>query len=460
MINIRTKKINKNTYWLGDFRYAPAGFTNSEWSNKTDELVAAKILPKSKQLLINKSKVNKAEFRQKCLSVINNVDDHDMTKDILMVKDLFADTTDPKTFTDGEFKNINSIEDFDWKQHENYLGRRYAVDLKLNRSIMQSTFDYELNLCKKIIKLFGDKNWSKLNAENCMVELRQHCADNANNLETEDLRLASSYGTFKRSFNLLKAISRYLNKFYQVKDVFADVLLKDFPAPKIISDYNEIKDARTDAVNVDDVLYYTEQSYLKGIHNRPEHLRNLWLEQLLITIEMFKRTGMRKGELLAITWDDLQLVEKGNRKFATLSINKSFNRNTRILSKPKTAKGVRTVPLSFDFYERLMAYKEIQIESELMFPNSVGKYDTRDRFGKALRAGNKLVHGSNKSKYLTVHGIRHFYATKFLNENQGSLDDLSVLLGHTDPATTIKNYVDNRNIPTDRLADIADRIGA
>tara|TARA_Y100001938_G_scaffold138880_1_gene204985 strand:+ start:2005 stop:3387 length:1383 start_codon:yes stop_codon:yes gene_type:complete len=460
MINIRTKKINKNTYWLGDFRYAPAGFTNSEWSNKTDELVAAKILPKSKQLLVNKSKINKAEFRQKCLSVINNVEDHDMTKDILLVRDLFADTTDPKTFTEGRYKNITSIEDFDWKENENYLGRRSAVDFKLNKSITKSTFVYEVTLCKKIVILFGDKNWSKLNAENCMVELRQYCADNAKELETEDLKLAASYGTFRRSFNLLKAISRYLNKFYQVKDVFADVLLKDFPAPKQISEYEDNKDARTEAVNVDDVLYYTEQSYLKGIHNRPDYLKNLWHEQLLITIEMFKKTGMRKGELLALTWEDLNLVEKGNRKFATLSINKSYNRNTCVLSKPKTAKGVRLVPLSFDLYERLMAYKKIQVESDLMFPNSLGKYDTRDRFGKALRAGNKMVHGANKSKYLTVHGIRHFYATKFLNENQGSLDDLSVLLGHTDPATTIKNYVDNRNIPTDRLADIADKISA
>ena len=211
MINITTRKIGEASYWVADFRYAPSGFSVEEWKQKSDELVAAKLLPKNKRLNINKSKMNKNSVREKCAALINNVDDHDMSKDILMVKDLFADTT--------------GIEDFDWKQHENYLGRRYAVDLKLNRSIMQSTFDYEINLCKKIVKLFGDKNWSKLNAENCMVELRQHCADNANNLETEDLRLASSYGTFKRSFNLLKAISRYLNKFYQVKDVFADVLL-------------------------------------------------------------------------------------------------------------------------------------------------------------------------------------------------------------------------------------------
>ena len=124
MINIRTIKIKNQAYYRADFRYAPTGFNNTDWEQKSDELVAAGLLPKTKQLTINKSKMTKKEVREKCAALINNVDDHDMSKDILMVKDLFANTTDPKTFTDGEFKNINSIEDFDWKQHENYLGRR------------------------------------------------------------------------------------------------------------------------------------------------------------------------------------------------------------------------------------------------------------------------------------------------------------------------------------------------
>ena len=112
MINIRTIKIKNQAYYRADFRYAPTGFNNTDWEQKSDELVAAGLLPKTKQLTINKSKMTKKEVREKCAALINNVDDHDMSKDILMVKDLFANTTDPKTFTDGEFKNINSIEDF------------------------------------------------------------------------------------------------------------------------------------------------------------------------------------------------------------------------------------------------------------------------------------------------------------------------------------------------------------
>jgi integrase len=395
--------------------------------------------------------MTKLEVKEKAAAIINNVEDHDMSKDVLLVKDLLGENQKGLRY---------NSEEFDWKINYNYLARRYAVDLMLNKSLAQATINYDIHVCKKLVALFGNLTWATLNAENCVVELRKYCAENANDKETEELKLASSFGTFKGSFKLLKHISRYLNKFYQVKDVFADVKLSDYPAPKQLSEYQDIKNARTEETNVDDVLYFTEQSYLKGINNRPADIKDLWHQQLLVTIEMFKKTGVRKGELLALTWDDLKLVENGNRKFATLSISKSFSRNTQILSKPKTAKGVRIIPLTFDFYERLMAYKEIQVETDLMFPNSLGKYDTRDRFGKALRAGNKEVHGDNKSKYLTVHGIRHYYATKFLKENQGSLDDLSVLLGHTDTTTTIRNYVDNRDIPADRLADIADRVGA
>ena len=198
-------------YWVVDFRYAPVGFTPEEWSIKTDQLVAAGIIPKSKEKNIKRSKMTKSEVKEKAAAIINNVEDHDMSKDVLLVKDLL----------DLEIKGIKyDDEEFNWKENQNYLARRYAVDMKLNRSIAQSTFDYELNLCKKVVQLFGNKNWATLNAENCMLELRQHCSDHANNLETEDLKLSSSYGTFKRSFNLLKAISRYLNKFYKVKDVF------------------------------------------------------------------------------------------------------------------------------------------------------------------------------------------------------------------------------------------------
>jgi len=451
MINIITKKMKGVDYWVVDFRYAPIGFTPEEWKLKTDQLVAAGIIPKSKEKNIKRSKMTKSEVKAKAAAIINNVEDHDMSKDVLLVKDLLGEK-----LNDIRFDDIG----FDYRKNANYLGRRFGFDFALNGSIKKATIQYEINICRKFVRLFGDKSWSTLNAQDCMVQLREDGVEQANDLETHELRLASSYGTFKRAFNMIKAISRYLAKFYGVKDVFADVILKDFPAPKTISEYKDSKNARTMPTNVDDVLYFAEQSYLKGIANRDDDTKKLWHEQLLLQIELFKRTGLRKGELIALTWDDLKLVEKGNKKFGTISVNKQFSRNTQTVSKPKTTKAIRIIPISFELYERIIAYKEIQIESELIFPNSVGKHDVRDRFGRALRSGNKEVHGDNKSKWLTVHGIRHFFATKFLNENHGSLDDLSVLLGHTDPRTTIQNYVDNRDIPADRLADIADRVGA
>ena len=73
MINIRTIKIKNQAYYRADFRYAPTGFNNTDWEQKSDELVAAGLLPKTKQLTINKSKMTKKEVREKCAALINNV---------------------------------------------------------------------------------------------------------------------------------------------------------------------------------------------------------------------------------------------------------------------------------------------------------------------------------------------------------------------------------------------------
>ena len=312
-----------------------------------------------------------------------------------------------------------------------------------------------------MVSICGNEVWNgidEVDANNIINKLKAHCLDHANKLETEDLTKASSYSTLKRNFNLLKTISRSLRKHFKLNDVFA---YADKPIqPKSMTKLKDAKKERTTVGNVDDVLYLAEQSYLKGIHNRPEHLKKFWHEQFALTVAVYCQTGVRRGEFLALEWSDLKLVKTDTGEYGEITINKSFTVNTGELHQAKSKDSHRKVIINEKLYKRLMAYKEMQVESDLMFPNTVGKYDKRNRFGRALRSGNRIVHGDKKSLWITIHGLRHYFATQFLNDATGTLSDLSILLGHSEEATTQKIYIDSRKIPQTRLQDIADRIGA
>ncbi|MCR5324364.1 MAG: site-specific integrase [Lachnospiraceae bacterium] len=139
-------------------------------------------------------------------------------------------------------------------------------------------------------------------------------------------------------------------------------------------------------------------------------------------------TGLRLGELLALTPDDIDLEEK------TISVTKSYRRSKGrdIISSPKTKKSRRVVYIPDFLVDEIKSYfskySAIRHDSR-MFP--VGVDLVRKSMTKAAKeAGVKRI---------KVHDLRHSHASLLINMNVTPLL-VSERLGHEKVETTLNIY--------------------
>ena len=141
-------------------------------------------------------------------------------------------------------------------------------------------------------------------------------------------------------------------------------------------------------------------------------------------------TGCRRGELLALTSDDIDLKNK------TININKSVYHvhNKPFVKEPKTKNGIRTIPL-LEPLESIL--KLLNIKGYLF--NLNGEMLT-DKQARTL--WDKYC--SETGIDITPHQLRHAYATRLyeLDIDEKSAQDL---LGHADVQTTKNIYTHIRD---------------
>lgn len=145
-------------------------------------------------------------------------------------------------------------------------------------------------------------------------------------------------------------------------------------------------------------------------------------------INLLYWSGIRKGELLALTWSDIDFNS------SSLRINKSYQRlnGEPVITEPKTKKSIRTFTLPKQAIEQLEAYKACCYTNEPL--ESVFEWE-KCFIEKGLQEGCKL----SGVKRIRVHDLRHSHASLLIEKGFSPLL-IAERLGHEKVETTLNTY--------------------
>jgi integrase len=147
-------------------------------------------------------------------------------------------------------------------------------------------------------------------------------------------------------------------------------------------------------------------------------------------------TGMRAGEILALTVDDLIFNDKEIR------VNKSADDLTRLVRQPKTKGSVAKLPMSSTLESGLQNYLATQWKpsaNKILFPVRSGKRPRSRRNVVKVGLHPVLRKLGIPTANTGLHAFRHGLATALV-EASAPISVLQTQMRHADVATTLRIY--------------------
>lgn len=141
-------------------------------------------------------------------------------------------------------------------------------------------------------------------------------------------------------------------------------------------------------------------------------------------------SGMRRGEILALTWDCV------NFKKSTLKVTKTLHKG--VITTPKTKNSVIEIKVPQKLIEVLKELKNTSVPNEknLVFSQSNGKFLDADNMIK--RRFNKVLDGTGVAR-VRFHDLRHTYASLLLAKDL-NIKYIQKQMGHASFEITMNTY--------------------
>jgi len=162
-----------------------------------------------------------------------------------------------------------------------------------------------------------------------------------------------------------------------------------------------------------------------------EIILSLWSlerhDRLYLSLIIF--TGMRRGEVLALRWEDVDFEEN----VINVQRNVTYTNNQPFIGSPKTNSGYRAVPILDELLSFLSPYEEagyIVFGSDSESPMTL----------QAFRCMMDRIHSTIDLHGATAHVFRHTMGT-MLNDAQADVKTIQSILGQSDYKTTMDRYV-------------------
>ena len=138
-------------------------------------------------------------------------------------------------------------------------------------------------------------------------------------------------------------------------------------------------------------------------------------------------TGLRKGELLALMWKNVDLNNK--------KIFVEYSEYKKKLTSPKTKNSIRYVEISEDLKHILLQQKLISGGSDFVFPNKVGGMIDRNNLNRLF---NPVRKDSNIGEF-RFHDLRHTFGSQLIEQGYSALY-VQRQMGHSSIKVTFDIY--------------------
>ena len=174
----------------------------------------------------------------------------------------------------------------------------------------------------------------------------------------------------------------------------------------------------------------TQSEYLRLLKVSKDH--RLW-----IAIPLLFLTGCRRGEVLALTWEDIDFQNRCIHITKEYTVEngsgRAFLRDTT-----KTPAGIRDIPMCTDLCRALKHYREHEGRGKTYVLSQVrdDKMTHPQVFYKIFK---NWLYDADISDDITPHSARHYFAVSMLKAGVNP-ENLRKIMGHSDLSTTLDVY--------------------